>query len=144
VTLSTPAEIQIVRWQSLRPNWASRDTGVPGHARWGVTPIGGPPGFEHMNREDGAIQTTSCTVGLMVFPPGVSSPGVHVHAEVNEVYVVAQGELCVLSGEGTETLLRRYDVAFIPAGVPHGVRNAGLEDGHLIWIKTGVEPVTPG
>jgi len=142
--MSTPAGIQVVRWQSLRPNWASRDTNVPGHARWGITPVGGPVGFEHMNREDGAVETTSCTVGLMVFPPGVSSPGVHVHAEVDEVYVVTEGELAVLSGNGTETLLQRYDVAFIPAGVAHGVRNAGLSDGHLVWIKTGVEPVMPG
>jgi quercetin dioxygenase-like cupin family protein len=142
--MNSPAKIQIVRRQGLRPNWRSRDTDVPGHARWGITPVGGPPGFEHMNREDGAVETMSCTVGLMVFPPGVSSPGVHVHPEVNEVYVVTEGELAVLSGDGTEQLLHRYDVAFIPAGVAHGVRNAGLTDGHLIWIKTGVEPVTPG
>jgi mannose-6-phosphate isomerase-like protein (cupin superfamily) len=142
--MSVPDEIKIVRWRSLRANWASRANDVPGHGRWGITPVGGPAGFEHMNREDGAVETTSCTVGLMVFPPGVSSPSVHVHVEVDEVYVVTEGELAVLYGDGTETLLERYDVAFIPAGVAHGVRNAGLKDGHLIWFKTGVEPVTDG
>jgi mannose-6-phosphate isomerase-like protein (cupin superfamily) len=133
--------IQIVRRQSLRPNWDSRDSGVPGHTRWGVTPVGGPRGFEHMNRDDGAVVTENCTVGLMVFPSGISSPGVHVHPEVDEVYVVTKGDLAVVHEDGTEVVIGVYDVAYIPAGTPHGVRNAGLEDGHLVWIKTGVEPV---
>lgn len=132
-------QIQIVRMRQLKPFWGNRLNDRPGYIRWAVTPVGGPEGFLHMNRDDGAVVTESCTVGFMYFPVGVSSPGIHVHNDFDEVYVVIKGQMAVRFEDGREEILGPLDTAFIPAGVPHGARNAGLEDCQMVYFQTGVE-----
>ncbi len=138
-TLRDQKTIRIVRMKQLKPFWGNRLNDRPGNGRWAVTPVGGPEGFLHMNRDDGAVVTETCTVGFMYFPVGVSSPGVHVHNDFDEVYVVTRGEMAVRFGDGSEELLSEYDCAFIPRGVTHGIRNAGLVEARLLWFQTGVE-----
>jgi len=130
--------IQIVRMRQLKPFWGNRNNDKPGNGRWAVTPVGGPEGFLHMNRREGVV-TKSCTVGFMFFPAGVSSPGLHVHNNLDEVYIVTNGEMAVQFEDRSEEVLGHYDCAFIPAGVAHGIRNSGLSDSHLVYFQTGVE-----
>lgn len=131
--------IQIVRVRQLKPFWGNRLNDRPGYGRWAVTPVGGPEGYLHMNRNDGAVITESCTVGYMYFPVAVSSPGIHVHEGFDEVYVVHKGELALRFEDGNEEVLGPLDCGFIPAGVPHGARNGGTSDCQLIYFQTGVE-----
>ncbi len=133
-------EIQVVRFRQMKPFWGNRNNEVPGNGRWAVTPVAGPEGFLHMNRDDpDVVVTEKCTVGFMHFPPGVSSPGLHVHETLDEVYFIARGEMAVRFGDGHEEPVNQYDVVFVPAGTPHGIRNVGLEDAHLVWFQNGVE-----
>ncbi len=131
--------IQIVRMRQLKPFWGNRLNDRPGYARWAVTPVGGPKGYLHMNRDDGAVVTESCTVGYMYFPVGVSSPGIHVHEAFDEVYVAIKGDLAVRFEDGTEEVIGPFDCAFIPAGTPHGARNAGASECQFVYFQTGVE-----
>lgn len=132
-------KVQIVRFRRLKPFWGNRLNDRPGNGRWAVTPVGGPEGYLHMNRDDGAVVTESCTVGFMYFPPGVSSPGIHLHEGFDEVYVVIKGQMAVRFEDGSEEVLGPLDTAYIPAGVSHGARNAGLKDCQMLYFHTGVE-----
>jgi mannose-6-phosphate isomerase-like protein (cupin superfamily) len=135
----TPGFIKSVPFKSLKPFWKNRLGDQPRFARWVVTPVGGPPGFLNMNRDDGAVETESCTVGFIHMAAGVSSPGLHVHEGFDEVYLCVRGEVAVRHGDGTESILGPNDVAWIPRGVVHGLRNLALEDSHIWYFQTGVE-----
>jgi mannose-6-phosphate isomerase-like protein (cupin superfamily) len=70
---------------------------------------------------------------------GVSSPGIHVHNDFDEVYICVRGEVAVRHEDGSEDYLGPNDVAYIPAGTPHGLRNVALEDSHVWYFQNGVE-----
>jgi mannose-6-phosphate isomerase-like protein (cupin superfamily) len=48
----------------------------------------------------------------------------HVHQRSEQVYLVLEGEVEIMKGDSV-LQLGAYDVAVIPAGVPHGARPLG-------------------
>ncbi len=132
--------IQVIRQADLKPFWGNTNNDVPGHGRWIITPVGGPEGYLHMNRNDpGAVTTESCTGGLIVLPSGVSSPGVHVHNDFDEIYVVVSGRAAALDADGNDHHLGEMDWVWIPRGTYHGLRNTGFNDARVLYFQTGVE-----
>lgn len=65
------------------------------------------------------------TVVLERIAPGDAIP-LHRH-RIDEVVVVEEGEVELRLGDETRTVTGR-SVAFVPAGVAHGARNAGTSD----------------
>ncbi|MCL5266083.1 MAG: cupin domain-containing protein [Chloroflexi bacterium] len=70
-------------------------------------------------------------LGYSVFTPGTSTPQ-KVHAEEELAYVLCgHGELTI----GDEAVAYGPRSAlYIPAGVPHGVRNSGTEDVIMVFV----------
>jgi mannose-6-phosphate isomerase-like protein (cupin superfamily) len=67
-----------------------------------------------------------------------SGPGpYHFHEHAENVYIVLEGELQV-NVEGTQYVLRRDDVAFIPPGLKHSAGNAGTSPARVIEIYAPV------
>jgi quercetin dioxygenase-like cupin family protein len=130
-------EVAIVPLAGLKPNWGSYRANEPGYQRWAVTWVGGPEGYLHMNRGEGAV-SESCLAGLMVFPVGTSGAGLHSH-DFDEVYIVHRGKMALIHPDGSETILGPLDTAFMPAGVAHSARNAGDEDCYLIFFQAALE-----
>ena len=62
-------------------------------------------------------------VGLNAFEPG-QSHALHVHAGMDKVYHVIEGEGRFLL-EGRELPMKTGDLLVAPEGIPHGVRNTG-------------------
>jgi mannose-6-phosphate isomerase-like protein (cupin superfamily) len=127
--------MQAVRWGDLSPN--ENPPGVkPGFFRWFKQYVGGPEPYAHGNREEGLVSDKG-SVGFHCVPVGNGMPE-HYHESIDEVYVVIQGKLLVLSGED-EAVLDRLDCVFIPAGAPHATRNVGDEDVQFIWFQWGLD-----
>lgn len=64
-------------------------------------------------------------VGLNAFEPG-QAHALHAHAGMDKVYSVVEGEGVFLL-DGEELPMRAGDLLVAPEGVPHGVRNTGVE-----------------
>ncbi len=128
---------QVVRFRDLQPSWTTRRAREPGFMRWLVTWVGGPPGHINTNPEV-AVRSDQCAVGLMVLPPGQRQAGRHVHG-VTEIYVVLEGTVEGHDGTAEAHRAGPMDCTCTPAGCPHGVRNAGLEDVVLVWVHDGIE-----
>jgi mannose-6-phosphate isomerase-like protein (cupin superfamily) len=79
--------------------------------------------------------------GLNAFEPGQAQP-VHSHAGQDKLYYVVEGEAIAEVG-GEESYAGPTDLVLAPAGVPHGIRNAG--PGRLIvMVVFGPPPVAGG
>jgi mannose-6-phosphate isomerase-like protein (cupin superfamily) len=76
----------------------------------------------------------------MSLPVGQRQKGLHYHS-ITEIYVILKGELEGYDHTGTPHRAGKYDCMYIPAGVPHGVRNCGDEDCELVWVHDGIEKV---
>lgn len=78
--------------------------------------------------------TKKAALGYSVFTPGTSAPQ-KIHAEEELAYVLSgQGEITV----GEESIAYGPGTAiYIPAGVPHGVRNGGDEDVVMVFVFPG-------
>ena len=65
------------------------------------------------------------------------APGQHLHAHVHDdldkVFLVVSGRLCVEVG-GDESELGPQDMVLVPAGATHGARNDGTEDASLLVV----------
>ncbi len=128
---------RIVRFRDLEPSWDTRQAREPGFMRWLVTWVGGPSG--HINTNLGmAVESDRCAVGMMYLPRGQRQAGMHTHG-VTEIYVVLRGELEGFDASGHPHRAGPLDCTYIPAGCPHGVRNAGMDDVVLIWVHDGIE-----
>jgi len=67
-----------------------------------------------------------------------SGPGpYHFHEHAENVYIVLEGSLGVVI-EGTQHVLERDDVAFIPPGLRHSAGNAGTVPARVIEIYAPV------
>ena len=78
-------------------------------------------------------------VGLNAFEPG-QSHALHVHAGMDKVYQVLEGEGQFLL-EGRELQMRAGDLLVAPNGVPHGVRNSGSA---RLLVLAILAPAPPG
>ena len=64
---------------------------------------------------------------------------VHVHDNIDKVYVVLTGQPTLLIAE-EERVLTLHQVAYAQAGVPHGVRNDTAEDATLLVFQARQTP----
>lgn len=69
------------------------------------------------------FQGSSLLLGLNAFEPG-QEHAAHAHAGSDKCYLVLEGRGEFSVGDSRRTLARGA-LAIAPAGVPHGVRNAG-------------------
>ncbi len=65
----------------------------------------------------GADEGLTCIAGYSEIQPGAGAP-LHVHHDVDEIFIVLQGAMEVRLGEETLVVEADHTVA-IPAGVPH-------------------------
>lgn len=133
------SEIKVVRYKDLEPQWHVPGAREPGFMRWLKSWVGGPPGYVNPNKEK-TIYNQNCVVGMMNLFKGQQQKGLHYHS-ITEIYVILKGELESYDGKGEKTYAGPLDCIYIPAGVPHGVRNSGDEDCELIWVHDGIEKI---
>ncbi|KAL4860762.1 RmlC-like cupin domain-containing protein [Aspergillus spectabilis] len=142
---STPAAnmakkgVQIIRHSDLEPQWHVPGAKEPGFIRYLISWVGGPPDYVNPNKGHAAI-SHEVVVGLMNLPIGQKQKGIHYHS-VAEIYIILRGELEGYDANGHITRAGPLDCMYIPAGVPHGVRNYGVEDCDLIWVHDGIEKI---
>ena len=65
-----------------------------------------------------------------VVPPQIGPPQ-HKHSHYDECFWVVKGSFLIRVGERTMTVSEGAWI-FVPRGTPHGFRNVGIEDGHLL------------
>jgi quercetin dioxygenase-like cupin family protein len=71
------------------------------------------------------FQSERLMVGLNAFEPG-QEHALHAHASMDKVYHVLSGRGLFLL-EGTELPMEAGTMLVAPAGISHGIRNAGTE-----------------
>jgi mannose-6-phosphate isomerase-like protein (cupin superfamily) len=135
----TITKSQIIRHRDLEPQWHVPGAKEPGFIRYLINWVGGPAGHINPNKNAAAI-SQEVVVGLMNLPVGQKQKGIHYHS-VAEIYIILRGELEGYDANGHVTHAGPLDCMYIPAGVPHGVRNCGTEDCDLIWIHDGIEKI---
>lgn len=132
-----------------------------GYLRWLTSWVGGPEG--HINPNFGVSVTSDKTsVGFMKLMKGCRQKGVHAHTIVEvrpslpcpepprptparpltdrrQIYVILKGNIEGFDGKGHKHRAGPMDCIYIPKGVPHAVRNSGVEDLDLLWIHDGIE-----
>ncbi|KAL3474472.1 RmlC-like cupin domain-containing protein [Aspergillus californicus] len=135
----TSTKTKIIRYSDLEPQWHVPGAKEPGFIRYLISWVGGPPGYVNPNKDVAAI-SQEVVVGLMNLPMGQKQKGIHYHS-VAEIYIILRGELEGYDGTGHITRAGPLDCMYIPAGVPHGVRNRGTGDCDLIWIHDGIEKI---
>jgi quercetin dioxygenase-like cupin family protein len=79
-------------------------------------------------------------VGINAFEPG-QEHAPHAHAGADKLYEVLEGRGEFTIGDAT-TPLERGALAFAPAGISHGVKNAG--PGRLVLLVVMAPPPTSG
>lgn len=131
--------VQVVRYDDLEPQWHVPGAREPGFMRWLISWVGGPTGFVNPSKE-AAVINENTVVGLMNLLEGQQQKGLHYHS-VAEIYVILKGELESYDGRGETHRAGVFDCIYIPAGVPHGVRNCGREDCELLWVHDGIEKI---
>ena len=127
----------IIKFRDLEPSWHVASARVPGFMRWLISWVGGPKGY--VNPSFGrSVQGENIGVGYMYLPIGQRQEGLHYHT-VTEIYVILKGQVQSYESDGSSSLGGPMDCIYIPKGVPHGVRNCGLEDVELIWVHDDIE-----
>lgn len=81
------------------------------------------------------FQSPRLMLGLNCLEPG-QAQAIHDHADQDKFYLVMEGEGEFVVGEETQTAVAG-GVVWAPAGVPHGVRNAGVV---RLVIVMGIAP----
>ena len=84
------------------------------------------------------VATDRLLLGLNCFEPG-QSQRVHAHEGADKFYLVLSGKASVVVGGETRELAAG-DLAFAPAGVPHGVAAAHERTVMLVGITRAVQP----
>jgi len=131
--------IKVVPYNTLDEQWHVPGAREPGYMRWLKSWVGGPAGYVNPNKQ-AAVINENFVVGMMNLFKGQKQKGLHYHS-VTEIYVILMGELESYDGKGEKTYAGPMDCIYIPAGVPHGVRNSGNSDCELIWVHDGIEKI---
>jgi mannose-6-phosphate isomerase-like protein (cupin superfamily) len=124
---------RVVRFEDLEPGWheAPHSTEA-GYFRWLSTYVGGPPGFLHEHPATGLVGGHS-VMGIMGLPAGQRQYGLHRHT-TTEIYLILQGRVESLEGQGVRQLAGPMDCLYIPAQAAHCVRTVGTEDVLLMYV----------
>lgn len=131
--------MQIIKYNSLEPQWHVPGAREPGFMRWLISWVGGPKGYVNPSKE-AAVINDNCVVGMMNLLKGQQQKGLHYHS-ITEIYVILTGELESYDSRGETHRAGPMDCIYIPAGVPHGVRNIGDTDCELVWVHDGIEKI---
>jgi mannose-6-phosphate isomerase-like protein (cupin superfamily) len=135
--MASSKQSSVVRFADLEPAWHVPGAKEGGHIRWLISWVGGPKGY--INSNPGvAVENDEIGVGYMYLPIGQRQKGLHYHS-ITEIYIILKGQIEGYDGTNHTHRAGPMDLIYIPAGVPHGVRNCGLEDVELIWLHDGVE-----
>jgi mannose-6-phosphate isomerase-like protein (cupin superfamily) len=129
-------EVQFVPWDSMSPHWDLPQAKVGGHLRWTASWVGGGEGFEHYNRDVGAVNGR-VSLSALVIPPG-NSEVPHAYATPRQ-YLVVSGRALVL-GENHGPPLEPLDLVVLPPNIPHAVRAVGTDTLRLISFHEEVQP----
>jgi mannose-6-phosphate isomerase-like protein (cupin superfamily) len=82
-------------------------------------------------------------VSLCELEPGIKTPaGIHSHKNMETAYIVLEGN-ATLHLNGTEYDLKPNTVAFIPAGVRHGMTSTGNDGVKFINVQANLDPEPP-
>ena len=130
-------DASIIRFAELEPSWHVPGAKVPGTMRSLISWVGGPKGYVNSN-PGFAVENDEIGVGLMYLPIGQRQQGLHYHT-ITEIYIIVKGQVEGYDALGIPHLAGPMDCMYIPPGVPHGVRNCGMEDVELIWLHDGME-----
>jgi len=91
-----------------------------------------------MGSEQLALNMRVLAPGAAHVPPGGDPERGHSHVNIEEIYLVLDGELRMKLGDEVETL-RQYDAVLIPPGTPRGARNEGDDVARLLMVSRRVE-----
>lgn len=81
--------------------------------------------------ENGGINGDHFCQGFVVIYPGGSIPA-HDHVTVESYTILkGQGEMMV---DGEVQIIKEGDFVYIPSGKPHGLKNTGDEDMHMMFV----------
>jgi len=130
ITKPQTAEISVIKFNDLEPQWTGPNVKEPGHLHWLLNWVGGKEGFTNFNPKNSAI-SEEVAMGLMVIVPGnkqVSSSG-----STAELYIIMRGKALIDIGNGNEELTR-LDAVYLPADRPRTIRNHGDESVYIMWI----------
>jgi mannose-6-phosphate isomerase-like protein (cupin superfamily) len=131
---------RVVRFDDLVPGWHEAPHSTePGYLRWLSVYVGGIPGHLHEYPASGLVGGHSI-VGLMGLPVGQRQYGLHRHT-TTEIYLIIQGRVESIEGEGKRQTLGPMDVLYIPVQSPHCVRTIGDEDVLLLFVHDEHEPL---
>jgi mannose-6-phosphate isomerase-like protein (cupin superfamily) len=124
------AEIKVVSFKDLEPNWNNDGATVPGQMHWNISWVGGVEGAMNYNPEL-ALPNDKVAVGLRVIPQG--------HKQVisclrnAELNIIVRGKVVVDIRNGSEEL-RKMDALYVPAGNSRTLRNHGDEPAYVVWV----------
>ncbi|MDG6994525.1 MAG: cupin domain-containing protein [Nitrososphaerota archaeon] len=88
--------------------------------------------FSNLLLTKASVSKNKTMMGYSVFKPGIDTK--------QKVHLTAEELAYVVSGSGKITIgekiypFRQNDSLFIPRGVPHGVRNDGMEDVVMVFF----------
>lgn len=91
------------------------------------------------------IRADHFTLSTMILPAGNEGP-LHLHADVEEIFFVLEGELTCIWSDGTREIERTLgprDMVWIPAGVWRGVRNPGQVETRFLTLLGAGRPELP-
>ncbi len=123
----------VLRFDDLDRPWdIAPRSNQPGHLRWLMTYVGGPPGHLHEHPETGLVAERAI-MGMMGLPVGQRQYGLHRHT-TTEIYLVLRGRVESIESQGHRQIAGPLDLLYIPAEAAHAVRTVGDEDALVLFL----------
>lgn len=130
----------VLRFDDLDRPWdIAPRSNEPGHLRWLMTYVGGPPGHLHEHPETGLVAERAI-MGMMGLPVGQRQYGLHRHT-TTEIYLVLRGRVESIESQGHRQIAGPLDLLYIPAEAAHAVRTVGDEDALVLFLHDEHEPL---
>ncbi|OAL36765.1 hypothetical protein AYO20_03820 [Fonsecaea nubica] len=130
--------ITIVSLKDLEPCWSLPRAKEPEFLRWSINWIGGPSGYQNLNRGL-AVESEKITAGLTVLMPGNKQPP-YAQEQVSETCIIAGGKAVINLGQGN-TEVGYLDCLYFPPGLTHSLRNHGTEPAYILWAHSKANPI---
>jgi quercetin dioxygenase-like cupin family protein len=115
----------------------------PKYRRGQMRYVGGGGTGQH--DDPNIIKAGHFTLSTMIIPPGNEGP-LHLHADVEELFFVLEGELTCIWSDGSHQVERRLgprDLIWIPAGIWRGVRNDAAKEVVFLTMLGAAKPELP-
>jgi len=98
-----------------------------------------------VERDANVVPAVHFTFSTMVLPPGCEGPS-HLHSDVEEVFFILQGQVCVFcekDGKRVERVLGPRDLISVPPGLYRGIRNDTKEEALMVVVLGASKPQLP-